>query len=390
MSESDIPIQERLPQNLFMARQQKLVRASLVNLSLKLLSYFSKNESDNVVLSPSSLFFILSLLINGATGDTQSEILQALALEDISLDYLDQSNLGKIRDLDGSAFEAVEIANAVFVSKGISIKSEFTAIASRSYRAITESVDFSSQEDLARIDQWVVEKTHGRIKSISDTIDVSMGMALVNALYFKDDWREKFDAKDTTNETFALDSTRTKMVQMMNQTEEFGYNTFNGHQFVSMPYQCRTCDMVFVLPHSNSSPEQFLSEFSADNWAEASFPAQKLILSLPKFKLESSLMLVGALNWLGIHKLFHPMDADLKNISEVDQLFVGDVIQKVFLEVTEEGTEAAFVTEALLSIGAAFPVRVTPIEIKFNRPFLFFLRNLLNGDVLAAGIIRDP
>jgi serpin B len=236
---------------------------------------------------------------------------------------------------------------------------------------------------------WAKDKTQGRIDSIADGMtDRSTRMFLANAVYFKGKWEVPFDVKSTKERAFHLRTGRTKSIPMMEQSRSFSYRQGTGYQAVRLPYQGGNIGMYVILPDTGSSPERLLSVLTGDMWqriAKPGFKDQKGIVVLPKFKVEYGVELKQGLTILGVRTAFTDK-ADFSGIAR-EPLMISAVRQKTFVEVNEEGTEAAAVTG--ISVVPA-SIEMNPFEMIVDRPFLFLIEDQKTGTLLFMGVVYDP
>ncbi|MDY6786052.1 MAG: serpin family protein [Cyanobacteriota bacterium] len=356
---------------------------------------------ENTFISPTSVTVALSLLLQGADGTTQQEMLEVLELQGMSLEDINSANQALYRSL-GEAGEGVElaIANSLWTHEGISFKPEFLQANRQYYDAEVESLDFASPETLGRINTWVSENTEGKITEIIDRISPDDVLYLINAIYFKGNWTRQFDPEETQSKPFFIDdsadsveqnsSTETTVsVEMMSQSGEYRYAENEEFQAVSLPYgEEQHLSMYIFLPRPDSNLQEFSQQLTAENWQlwMQRFGRRDGKIELPRFKMEYEMRLNEALQALGMETIFSPQAATFSKMTD-EPVVVNEVKHKTFVEVNEEGTEAAAVT----SIG----VRTTsmpppPFEMVVNRPFFFAIRDDRTGMVLFMGSMVEP
>jgi serpin B len=214
---------------------------------------------------------------------------------------------------------------------------------------------------------------------------------LANAVYFKGKWSDPFKPRDTSDRPFYLRGSGQKTVPMMTKSRTFTHRRGTGYQAVRLPYQAENLAMYVFLPDTNSSPEQLLGILEGDRWQRVTKPGfseKEGLLMLPKFKMEYQVKLVPMLKAMGMKTAFDPKMADFSGIGP--QLYISDVLQKTFVEVKEEGTEAAAISG--ISIQAAGIVRRPPdrFEMIVDRPFMFLIEDDQTGTILFMGLIFDP
>ena len=236
-------------------------------------------------------------------------------------------------------------ANAMWYREGISVKPEFIACNKGFYQATVEGLDFDSPATVGIINDWVKEKTRGKITSMLDRpIDRMTKLYLANAVYFKGQWETPFELSATKDKEFYLRHAPVKKLPMMFQDGSFSYLRGTGYQAVRLPYEGRNLDMYIFLPDKDSSPEKLLAIMNGDNWRRITVPRFKYLdgsLALPRFDFEYGVDLVSPLKALGIKSAFG-LGADFSALSK-ETVLIGGAKQKTFVEINEKGTEAAAV-----------------------------------------------
>lgn len=351
-----------------------------------------QEEGKNLFISPSSVAIALNLLLQGADGTTQQEMLQTLELQGMSLEDLNSANQA-LHQLLENADEGVQlaIANSLWTRQGISFKPEFLQTNQQYYNAEVTELDFSRPDAPGRINTWVSEQTNGKIQKIVDQINPDQILFLLNAIYFKGNWTRQFDPEQTREKPFFLDdgTQQSVSVPMMSQGGEYRYTETEQFQAVSLPYGKEGhLSMYIFLPRPDSSLNEFSQQLTAENWQTwmQRFGRRDGKIEIPRFKLEYEVQLNEMLKALGMETAFDPTAANFSKMTDAS-VVVDEVKHKTFVEVNEEGTEAAAVT----SIG----VRVTsvpppPFQMTVDRPFFFAIRDDRTGTVLFMGSIVRP
>lgn len=344
------------------------------------LNLFSKAVADknlasgNVVVSPYSAGMALSMLADGANGVTKDELKSALSDAVYSGDFLKSTKNTTISS-----------ANSIWIKDGFSVKENYIGNLENSYKAQINVRDFSDNGTVKEINKWCSNKTAGRIPQIIDEISPDQVMFLLNALYFKSSWASAFDKKNTFDAEFHGENGDDK-VPFMHQTETFTYGEMDGNQYVVLPYKSDEYRMVICLPSENAEISTLPGALDADTFRNAVFSRRsaKVALSLPKFRVNTTLTLNGILRALGLQTAF-TRAADFSGITD-SSVAVGEVRQKCFVEVSEEGTEAAAVTSVGVRLTAVMP-EDSPVVMNVNRPFVFAIVDSETADVLFAGKI---
>jgi serine protease inhibitor len=373
------------------ADQQKLAAAD-AGFAFKLLKEISKEQpGSNIFISPYSVSAALQMVCNGARGQTRSEMQQVLGTSGLSAEAVNGGNRDVDKSLNGRGTNIIlNAANAIWCQKGTAIKPEFIACNQQFFGATVGTLDFGDPSSVGVINAWASEKTHGRITEIADgLINSTTELFLANAVYFKGRWEEPFEVRDTKERAFHLRGGRQKQLPMMEQSRMFAYRQGRGYQAVRLPYQGWSLGMYVFLPDAGSSPEKLLSIMSGDTWQRVTKPGfseREGRLVLPKFRLEYGVEMKRPLAALGMKSAFD--GADLSGISE-PSLFISAVRQRAFVEVNEEGTEAAAVTGVAASSAIEMKPR-KPFQMIVDRPFLFLIADEQTGVVLFMGMVFDP
>jgi serine protease inhibitor len=377
-----------------LADQQKLAAANN-GFAFKLLRQLAKDQpSTNIFISPYSAATVLQMVGSGAVGQTKMEMQQVLGMTGLSSAVINGANKDIAQSLNGGNTNVILMtANAIWYRQGAPVKPEFIACNQQFFGATVDALNFADPHSVDIINAWANEKTHGKISRIADgMIDPKYTqLFLANAVYFKGKWAEPFDAKDTKDWPFHLRGGGQKNVPMMTQTKTFTYRRGTGYQAVRLPYQGENLAMYVFLPDTNSSPEKLLGIMNGDTWQRVTKPGfseKEGTVVLPKFRLEYSVELKQPLQALGMKAAFDSLGADFSGIAP--QLFISAARQKTFVEVKEEGTEAAAVTGIAMEAGGMMMPPPNPFQMIMDRPFLFLIEDSQTGTILFMGIMFDP
>ncbi|XP_048860224.1 leukocyte elastase inhibitor-like [Brienomyrus brachyistius] len=356
--------------------------------------------SGNIFFSPLSISAAFAMVYLGAKGNTAGQMSKILSFN-MTPDL--HSDLKKfISDIDKpDAPYQLTLANRLYGEKTFSFLKEFLDATRKFYQAELEPMDFigAAEESCCQINQWVEAQTNGKIMDIlkPSAINNTTKLVLVNALYFKGHWLHSFDQYDTREMPFKINERETKPVQMMylqkvlpfKQIEEYGL------QIVEMPYKGDELSMFILLPEepqNGSTPlqklEKELTLEKINEWTDRKNmdSGGYIDLYLPKFKLEDSYDLKEALAHLGMTDAFDEKLADLTGINREGGLFISAAVHKSFIDVNEEGTEAAAAT------GISIQLCCLIIGKKFmaDHPFLFFIRHNTSKTILFFGRFSSP
>ena len=339
------------------------------------------SNKENVCLSPLSAQFAMAMLANGAEGETKEEICRALgSYTDANAQY---SKL--FEEFNASKDCEINIANSIWINDKLSVKEPFVTKNKEYYDAAIEVTPFNKSA-LQRINDWCKEMTKGKITSILNDIKPSDRMYLINALYFNADWNKPFRKEDTKQENFTTEKGKVVKVDMMTQHENMLY--YNDEQLeMAIKRYKGNYSMVLALPKENATCSdvaytllQDLDEYLSD------MNMCNVKLSLPKFTTEFGSSLKDVLEQQGITRVFSHR-AELNGMSDAP-LCVDDIIQKTYINVDEEGTEAAAVTAITVRLTAMRPEK--SVAMKLNRPFVYAIINNENNEVLFMGKVGNP
>jgi serpin B len=349
------------------------------------------SENENIFISPSSIILALSMLYNGADGTTQQEIQKILEYQGMSLAEVNQSNqlLQQQLNQDTVAIQ-LAIANSLWLREGFLIEDQFLQNNQNFYDAEVAELDFNSPEAVQKMNQWVEEKTQGKINQMIDQVSPSDMMFLMNAIYFKGNWTEKFQESQTQNKAFYLIDGTEKQHPLMSRQDRFSYLETEQFQGISLPYgEEKRFSLYVFLPQPEQSIDDFLQTLNIENWNQwmQRFTLKKGKIELPRFKLEYDVELNPILKKLGMTSSFNPNQANFSKLSPSEDLFVSIVKHKTFLDVNEEGTEAAASTAIGMRTTSIEP---SPFEMIVNRPFFCAIRDNQTDTILFMGVIYNP
>jgi len=346
----------------------------------------------NVFISPFSVSTVLQMVANGAAGGTKTEMQRVLKTSGLSAETLNASCKDLNQSLNSQTNVILNLANAIWYREGFHLKPGFVSDNRNFFSAKLAGVDFGKPESAQTINDWADTSTHGKIKQVVQwPLDPLTRVILANAIYFKGKWDRPFDKQSTKDRAFnVLPGGTPKQVPTMWQHGHFNYQQGDGFQAVRLPYAGGHLQMYLFLPDTNSSPTKLLTGFNADSWRDKILPrfqGKAGTLALPRFKLDYDVTLNDPLKALGMRQAFAG-DADFSAMAD-EPLFVSEVKQKSFVEVNEEGTEAAAVTTVTMRATAVFRPE-KPFEMIVDRPFLFVIGDDQTKYILFMGVIYDP
>lgn len=348
-------------------------------------------DGENVIISPYSISTALAIAYNGSAGDTTLEMAKTLGWEGLGLKELNEHN-EQLRKLLSGSDDGIQlnIANSVWVQEGMEFKKPFLRASKDSYNAEVRSLKLSNTKTMDKINAWVKKHTEDKITHIlKNPLSPVTLSVLINAIYFNGTWEHPFSEDDTQEESFTLKDGSTQQVQMMRQTYSFPYAATEDWQSIRLPYGDGRMSMLIILPSETSS----LDELQQELWNNPSpwqhpFENSTVEVGLPRFKAEYKQQLTTALQNLGIHKAFHPDEADFSLMSNFKSLFISSIMHTTLLEVNEKGTEAAAVTDVFIAGGAAVPSK--PVTMTMNRPFFLAIEDSQSKAWLFLGSVTKP
>jgi serpin B len=282
-------------------------------------------------------------------------------------------------------------ANGIWVDAGFDLKSAYVQAAQTDYRAETQVEDFASTGAAENVNSWIREKTRGKISRVVDDLTGMSPMLVMNAVYFRGKWRESFNRELTKEENFVLPDSRVRRVMMMRQSDEFTYEERKGTQIVALPYR-GSMRMIVVLPPKGAEFCKFCVELRANlgtDWTRR-MGCRQGELRLPRFRINSNVALSHALQAMGMQRAFDANLAQFEGMCDVTPLFVGAVQQRDFVEVDEQGTEAAAVTEVYFELARAPETLPPPFKMTVDRPFVFLICDAFTDAIIFLGAVVDP
>ena len=354
-----------------------------------------ESEKENIMISPLSISVALAMAYNGADGDTKTEMENTLKLNGLTPEQINSSYKMLIAALQSLDEDVVfELANAIFYASGFEVKSQFLSTNQNYYDAKVESLDFSSPSAVKHINDWVEEKTHDKIEKIVESLSPDDRMVLLNAIYFNGIWSVKFDENGTKMRNFNKKDGTNHEVPMMNKEDKLEYTTNSLFSAIKLPYGNGQYNMVVFLPESEKSSADIIDELSADNWNEwmKNFETEEhVVVTMPRFKFAFELQLNNVLKKMGMQKAFVSSQSDFSKITDDKRLYISSVIHKSFIDVNENGTEAAAVTSVTFSTTSVGPGdQIQKIYFTVDKPFVFAITEKDTDAILFIGEVQNP
>ncbi len=353
-------------------------------------------EKRSNFLSPISVTYLLSMLNDGAAGETSKEIMAMLGFAESdtkSINELCKALIDGAPEVDPAV--SVDISSYIAANShlGVQLEDLFRKDMETYYRAEAASLDFSSPDALKTINGWCNQKTDGKIEKILDKLDANALLVLMNAINFKATWVSKFDEKNTKAETFTMDDGKTVELPLMHQEALVRFASNDTYSTLLLPYGGTNAEwyMYLLLPQENKTVKDVLEKIEGLNWTNFFWETDiyKVDIKIPRFKTTSENDLIASITKLGAPSIFDPNKADLsKMCSNSKNLYVSKMLQKATIDVNEKGTEAVAVTAAVVDPTDA-PLKPKPTaEFHANHPFVYVIQERSSGAIFFIGTFR--
>jgi serpin B len=355
-----------------------------------------RSDEGNLFFSPASISMALAMTYDGAAGNTAAEMAKVLhfGMPKAQLNEEMRALRASWNTKEKKQGFRLDVANRLWGQKGYHFLPEFLQVTRTNYGAEMGQVDFRSDLEQARqtINRWAEDHTGQKITNLIPSADAlkDARLVLTNAVYFKGGWREPFDKTRTKDEDFYVSADRKIKAAMMNTQDDFRYAHVDGLQLLELPYGDRSVAMIFLLPEKVgklSQIEETLSAANLQTWIQR-LALHEVIIYLPKFKTTSQFQLSDTLKSMGMVSTFDAPTADFSGITGDRALFISAVIHKAFVDVNEEGTEAAAASTGN-AVGSAGEPTEPPV-FRADHPFIFLIRDNRTGAILFLGRIVDP
>lgn len=345
--------------------------------------------NENIMISPLSISYALSMTLNGAAGETRDAMMEALRINGITTDALNNSYMELTKALlSVDKRVLMSIANSVWTENDFIVKQAFIDILTNFYDAESKPFDINDATAPEKINTWIEEKTNYLIRDMIEDIPDNTVMFLINAIYFKGMWKSQFDESKTIDMPFQKYGSIRVDVPMMKQETEFNVYKGNGFVMAEFPYGQGNFVMDVILPDEQScscTTPNLLSDAGFKSWL-SQMSKEKIDLTFPRFKYGYQKPLTEVLSNMGMGIAFTEA-ADFSNISDQYDLLINDVLHQTFIETNEEGTEAAAVTVVGIGVTSAPPA---PLVFKMDHPFIYIIRETTTNSIIFMGRVADP
>jgi serpin B len=385
------PLQKETPKITLHKKAAEIIQAENA-LAFELFREVNRiREEENIMISPLSVSYALGMTYNGAAGTTLEAFNDVLHFSDLTAEEVNGSYkdlMDQMLNLDDKV--EFSIANSIWYRPGFQVLSEFLQTNNDYFDAGVQEVDFSDPQTLELINGWIEDKTKGRIKDMLDEISSNAMMYLINAIYFNAPWKYEFVKEDTYPGDFKLLGGTNHMVDYMSVTGSFRFTSHEDFKAVELPYGDSAFSMVVILPHPDKKVSDLLAGLDTDKW-QSWFENSRYYshrVDLPKFKYEFKELLNEPLDNLGLGDAFSPA-ADFTKITPPGGIYISRAIHQTFIDVQEEGTEAAAAT-IIEHIDGSSGGEHVPTYFKADRPFLYVIKENSTGAIVFIGKVGKP
>ncbi len=389
--EDSTPIEKEVPKISLNLKSEEIIRADKIFGFELFREVFSATEETNIMISPMSVSYALGMTYNGAAGTTLQAFNDVLHFGDLTEQEVNQSYKDLMEQLVRLDKQVeFSIANSIWYRLGFEVLSEFIETNRQYFDAEVKDIDFSDPGTVDVINQWIEDKTNDKIKDMLDYIPGDAVMYLINAIYFNAVWKYEFEKENTYEGDFTLAGGSNHRTDYMRVTGDFMYTINEDFTAVELPYGDSTFSMVVMLPAGGNGVSDLVNKLDGENWSSwfSNSSLSGVQVDLPKFKYEFKDLLNDPLIELGLGVAFSG-EADFTRINPAGGLFISRVIHQTFIDVQEEGTEAAAATIVEIryfsSDGGG-----SPQYFKADRPFLYVIKENSTGAIVFIGKVGKP
>jgi serine protease inhibitor len=354
-----------------------------------------RGQNGNLFFSPESISTALAMVYAGARGDTAIEMAKTLHFT-LPPERLHPAMGALLSNLNATHESyQLSVANALWAQRGYTFLDDFLTLLKNDYGAGLMQVDFKNSTEAARltINQWVEQKTADKIKNLLQpgAVRSDTRLVLTNAIYFKGDWETQFDKAQTKVDDFHLSATQTTKAPLMHRQGSFNYFNAGTFQVLEIPYKSKELSMIIMLPNDSgglSALEQSLTAANTQQWLRQLAPVSKVIVTMPKFKSTQEFQLSAVLAAMGMPQAF-ASSANFSGMTGKRDFAISAVIHKAYVDVNEEGTEAAAATAVTMRT-LAMRAEKPPVIFLADHPFVFLIRDNHSNGILFMGRMVNP
>jgi serpin B len=390
--EESEPIQKEIPKITLNKKAAEIIEADQAFGFELFREVYTLSEEDNIMISPLSVSYALGMTYNGAAGTTLEAFNDVLHFGDLTTEEVNESYkdlMDQLLHLDDKI--DFSIANSIWYRLGFQVLSEFIKTNKDYFDAEVKEIDFGDSQTVKVINQWIEDKTNDKIKDMLDIIPGDVVMYLINAIYFNAPWKYEFVKEDTYQGDFNLSDGTKYQADYMRVSGNFVFTSNEDFTAVELPYGDSTFSMVVMLPSSDKEVSDLVDKLDVAHW-DSWFDNSRFTgvqVDLPKFKYEFKKLLNEPLVDLGLGVAFSEFEADFTRINPAGNLFISRVIHQTFIDVQEEGTEAAAATIVEIVYTSAGGGG-SPIYFKADKPFLYLIKENSTGAIVFIGKVGKP
>lgn len=375
--------------------QQRELAKNNNDFAFDMFAKLQETQKGNLFFSPYSISEALVMTYAGAKGETKSQMATALHFDSDESKLHTTFNALDLHLNYSLGDYTLSVANSLWPQKDYTFLESYLDTIKLNYGADLKLLDYANDTEGSRqtINRWVEEKTEDRIKNLipENTLSPLTRLVLVNAIYFKGKWIDKFEAYNTKDETFTLEDGSTITTPLMQQSEHFRYSESETYQSVELNYEGFRTSMVVVLPKEGLTLNLYNDIKESYNKIIDEATSKKVNLKLPKFEFATDVYnLKEPFKALGMIDAFSSGNADFSAMTGEPELFIGEILHKAFIKVDENGSEAAAATAVTMALTSMPPVEEEPVDMFVNRPFIFFIKDRESGQILFMGVIKEP
>jgi len=389
--EESEPLEKETPKIVLRKKSAEIIEADKAFGFELFREVYSQSQEKNIMISPLSVSYALGMTYNGSAGTTLEAFNDVLHFGDLTTEEVNESYkdlMDQLLNLDDRV--EFSLANSIWYRMGFQVLSEFIATNEEYFDAGVKEIDFNDPQTVEVINQWIEDQTNGKIKDMLDYIPAEAVMYLINAIYFNAQWKYEFDKGETCQGDFNLEDGSVHQADFMRVSGDFVYTSNQDFTAVELPYGDSTFSMVVMVPAGQNEISDLVAKLDVaqwDSWFENSCYTGVQV-DLPKFKYGFKDLLNDPLKNLGLEVAFDMFEADFSRINPEEQLYISRVIHQTFIDVQEEGTEAAAATiveGSLTSAGGG-----GPIYFRADRPFLYVIKENSTGAIVFIGSVGKP